>query len=265
MRRSFVVTVVLAALAVVTLAPAKEGARARLTTRLPLGASSGTTIRAQWTVEVRDDNGRRRPFGASFMFVRLLSRTGAASTRGFADTDADGRNTAAVEVPVGGIGGVRIGLRGTTDIFFPLENDPFMSPGGVRCDVAALRSTLMSFIRAYNGGDLRRLDRLVSREQFLWYSAIGPSRSLRGAKQNRETLIPYFRERHRRGDRVKLSTYRFNGYDRARNLGHFELHGERRAADMGDGRWLRMTAKGALDCSKPPVTIAVMSVGGDMG
>jgi hypothetical protein len=199
------------------------------------------------------------------MFMRLLSRTGEASTTGFADTDARGLNTADVRVPAGGIGGVRVGLRGTTDIFFPLENDPFTSPGGVRCDVAAFRSMLTSFVRAYNEGDVRRLDRLFAREHFVWYSAIGPSRHLRGSKQNRGTLMPYFRQRHRRDDRVKRLTYRFTGYDSARNLGHFELRGKRRADDMQDGRWLRMTAKGALDCTKPPVTIAVMMVGGEGG
>jgi len=198
--------------------------------------------------------------------MRLLSRTGEASTTGFADTDARGLNTADVRVPAGRIGGVRVGLRGTTEIFFPLENDPFRSPGGgVRCDVAALRRTLTSFIRAYNSGYTRRLDRLFSREQFVWYSAIGPSRNMRGSKQNRATLIPYFRERHSHADRMRLVRYRFNGYDRARNLGHFELRGKRRADDMQDGRWLRMTAKGALDCAKPPVTIAVMMVGGEGG
>jgi hypothetical protein len=199
------------------------------------------------------------------MFMRLLSRTGDASTAGFADSDANGRNTSAVMVPVGGIGGVRIGLRGTTDILFPLDNDPFRSPGGVRCDVAALRRTLTSFIHAYNSGYTRHLERLFSREQFVSYSAIGPSRNMRGSKQNRATLILYFRERHSRADRMRLVSYRFNGYDRARNLGHFEFHGNRRADDMQEGRWLRLTAKGALDCTKPPVTIAVMMVGGEVG
>jgi hypothetical protein len=148
------------------------------------------------------------------------------------------------------------------DVVFPLDDDPFTSPGGVRCDVAALRKTLGAFVRAYNDGDLERLDRLFSREGFLWYWAVGPSRHLRGAKQNRTTLIPYFRERHRHGDRLTLHRYRFNGYERARDIGHFEIHGERRADDFLAGRRSRMVGKGALDCSKPPVTIAVLAIGG---
>ncbi len=58
---------------------------------------------------------------------------------------------------------------------------------------------------------------------------------------------------------------RFNGYDSRRELGHFELEGRRRAADFRSGRWFDLHGKGALDCSKAPVTIAVMSLGGSVG
>lgn len=239
-------------------------------TPLRLGATPRTTIRVEWTVDTRDDEGGRRPFGASGMLVRLLSRTGAAPTTGFAGgaMHVRGRYAAKVRVPSGGIGGIRMGLRGwnnlggTGDVILPLENDPFASPGGVRCDVTAVRSTLAAFVRAYNRGDGRRLDRLFSREGFAWYFATGASRELRGAKQNRGTLIPYFRERHRRGDRLALGSYRFNGYDRPRDLSHFQLAGRRRADDFRDGRWSTMVGKGALDCSKPPVTLALLLVGG---
>lgn len=261
-----VVAISAAALAAVALAPAKEGARARLTTTLPLGAAPGTTIQVQWTVDTPDSKGSR-PFGANGMFVRLLGRTGAPATIGFAagTAHADGRYAAEVRVPTGGIGGIRMGLRGwndrgTGDLIFPLENDPFASPGGVRCDVTALRSTLATFIRAYNRGDARRLDRLFSREGFVWYFATGPSRDLREAKQNRRTLIPYFRERHRHGDRLTLISYRFNGYNHER--GHFQWDARRRADDFRDGRWFEMVGKGGLDCSSPTVTIALLLVGG---
>ncbi|MDQ3672742.1 MAG: hypothetical protein M3364_09960 [Actinomycetota bacterium] len=265
-----IVAVSVTALSAATLVPAKDGAHARLTTPLRLGATPGATIRVRWTVETSDEAGGRRPFGASGMFVRLLSRTGATATTGFADgvTRVRGRYAARVQVPTGGIGGIRMGLRGWTnlggtgDLVFPVENDPFTSPGGVRCDATAVRSTLGAFVRAYNRGDVRRLGRLFSRQGFTWYFATGPSRELRGAKENRGTLIPYFRERHRRGDRLDLDSYRFNGYDRARDLGHFQLAGRRRADDFRDGLWSTMVGKGALDCSKPPVTLALLLVGG---
>ena len=253
-----VVAVSGAALATVTFASAKEGAQARLTTIVPRGAAPGTTIRVQWTVEVPDGKEGRRPFNAIGMFVRLLSRTGAPSTVGFASPTAheDGHYAADVSVPTGGIGGVRMGLRGSTDVFFPLENDPFTSPGGVRCDVAALRTMLTAFVRAYNRGDFDRLDRLFSRERFVWYSWGGPARS------NRAALVPNFRRRHERGDRLRSLIFRFNGYERERDFGHFQLDAHRRANDLQGGRWFPMVGKGALDCSKPPVTIAVMFLGG---
>ena len=143
---------------------------ARLTTSLPLQAKSGSTIRVRWTVNVLDDSGKRRPFGASGMFVRLLSRTGAPPTTGY--DDGSGSFGTTLKVPEGGIGGVRAGLRGTScdasgckpsDAVFPIVNDPFTSPAGVRCDVAALRSKLSAFVRAYNSGGLRTLDALFSR------------------------------------------------------------------------------------------------------
>jgi hypothetical protein len=258
-----------AVLGTATLAAAKEDARARLTKPLPLGARPGSTISVEWTVRVPDGDGSSRPFGAGSMFVRLLSKTGADSTVGFADTDRRGFNRTRVEVPRGGIGGVRVGLRGWNSrgvadlrLLFPLENDPFRSPGGIRCDVATLKPLLAAFVSAYNRGDYRRLDRLFSRGRFVWYFAIGPDRDLRDAKQSRETLIPYFRARHRSGDRLEINSFRFNGYERERDRSHFQFEGRRRADDVRRGEWRPMTGKGGLDCSRPPVRIALLLVGG---
>jgi hypothetical protein len=231
------VGVSVAALAQATPASTKEGARARLASELPLGAPPARTVRVAWTVDVPDGRAGRRPFGACGMFVRLLSRTGAPSTHAFAGGRRcgadDGRYAAAARVPAGGIGGVRFGLRGTTDIYFPLENDPFTTTSGVRCDVGAVRATLGAFVRAYNQGDLRRLDRLFSRERPV---------------------------RHRTGERLRLAGYRFNGRDR-RDLGHFDVVLRRRAIASRDGRWLQIVGKGALDCSRTPTRIAVLRLG----
>jgi hypothetical protein len=237
----------------------KGDARAHLASKLPIDAAPGTKIRVVWTVDVPNDKGGREPFGAMQMFVRFLSASGAAPTTAFTDTDG-GRNTADAVVPVGGIGGIRIGLRGTTDIFFPLLNDPFLTPGGVRCDVDAVRTTLSSFIRAYNRGDLRRLDRLFSRNRFAWYSAPGPGSRALPAAANRRTLIPYFRRRHRHGDRLALLGYSF-GNDAARELAHFQLKVRRQARDLAGGA-VEIGGKGALSCAKQPVAIAALSLGG---
>jgi hypothetical protein len=65
------------------------------------------------------------------------------------------------------------------------------------------------------------------------------------------------RRRHQRGDRL-----RFNGYERERDLGDFQFDANRRTNDLHGGRWFKIVGKGALDCSKPPVTIGVMFLGG---
>ena len=251
-------------LVLASLAPTKEGAQAELTTRVPLDAAPGAKIRIGWTVDVADGEGARRPCSANGMFVRLLSRTGARATtaRAAASRRTDGRYTADVTVPAGGIGGVRAGLHGSTSILFPVRKDPFTSPSGVRCDVALVRGTLAAFVRAYNRGGLRRLDALFSRNRFVWYSSGRPGARLRGDAQDRDSLLAYFRQRHRRGDRLALAGYRFNGFDRPRDLGHFELTLQRRARGFRGGRWFRVGGKGALDCSRRPVTIAVLSLGG---
>jgi len=251
----------LVALVAATLAAAKESAQARLTT-LPLHAKPESTVRVRWTVDTRDDSGERRPFGASGMFIRLLSRTGASPTTGY--DDGSGTFATTLKVPEGGIGGVRAGLRGTScdasgcqpsDALFPIVNDPFTSPAGVRCDVAALRSKLSAFVRAYNSGDLRTLDRLFSRDGFKWYSWGGSARS------NRNALTTNLKRRFERGDRLRDVTFRFNGYERERDLGHAELHGQRRADDIADGEWFSMSGKAALDCSGNPLTFALMFLG----
>ena len=101
-----------------------------MTTPVPADAQPGEPLRVAWTLGF-DDAGTRRPFNAIGVFVRLRG-AGRASTIGFATptAHADGRYDAEVAVPPGGIGAVEIGLRGTTDVLFPLRNDPLVAGGG---------------------------------------------------------------------------------------------------------------------------------------
>ena len=254
-----------AMLAALVLAPggsSKEGARARLLTPLALAAKPGSSIQVRWAVDVPDGHGGRRPFGVSGMFVRLLSRTGASPTVGVAE--GGGRFTTTLRVPAGGIGGVRVGLHGwrcdasgcrTGDALFPLVNDPFRSRGGARCDVAAVRVTFSAFVLAFNRGAFDALDRLFAREpRFVWFSSGGPARS------HRDALLDHLRRRHERGDRLRIVAYRFNGYERKREIAHFEFEAWRRADDVADAEWLKVTGKGALDCAVPRVTMALLLV-----
>src|SRR5687767_15244079 len=110
---------------------AKEGVNARLLTPLRTGAAPGEQLAVAWALAGTDEHGRHQPFNAIGVFVRLLSATGGRPTIGFATPDAhpQGRYDAQVAVPKGGIGGVQIGLRGSSDggpsdELFPLANDP---------------------------------------------------------------------------------------------------------------------------------------------
>jgi hypothetical protein len=124
------VAAVLFALALAGPAAAKEGVEALVTTPVPAGAEPGETLRVAWTLTFADGE-ERHPFNAVGVFVRLRSASGGAATTGFASptAHADGRYDAQVAVPAGGIAAVEIGLRGTTDVLFPLRNDPLRAGG----------------------------------------------------------------------------------------------------------------------------------------
>ena len=53
------------------------------------------------------------------------------------------------------------------------------SSSAARCDVPTLRNKVSAFVRAYNRGDLRQLDRLFSRDRFKWDSSGGAPTSLK--------------------------------------------------------------------------------------
>jgi hypothetical protein len=113
----------------------KENVTARLLTPLRLDAAAGEKITVVWVLGGADEHGQRQPFNAIGVFVRLLSASGGRPTVGFATPDAhpQGRYDAQVAVPKGGIGGIQVGLGGTSDVgvgetLFPLENDPFAAP-----------------------------------------------------------------------------------------------------------------------------------------
>ncbi len=124
-----------AALALVAapLAAAKNDARATLLTRVPAKAPAGTTFAVAWIVTIADERGRRQPFGAGGMFVRLMSPLRGGSTKVYAK-GVQGRYHARVRVPRGGMRDIQLGLRswvsdpeGTreSDWLFPITNNPF--------------------------------------------------------------------------------------------------------------------------------------------
>jgi hypothetical protein len=123
-------TVALVALVVALPAAGKEGVQATLTTRVPLGATAGTTVRVAWTLSYRDASGDRHPFGGEGIFLRLGGTS--AATTAFAH-GVSGGYAATVRVPAGGIRSIQIGIRGWSsgpngthraDELFPITNRP---------------------------------------------------------------------------------------------------------------------------------------------
>jgi hypothetical protein len=116
-----ILAIVAAALALVAPAAlAKEGAQAHLLAPLPSHPRPGALMTIRWTVDVPGAKGRRVPFGAIGMFVRLVGRNGA-STVATARQMEGPPYSVRIRVPGGGIRAIRFGLHGSTDIYFPLK------------------------------------------------------------------------------------------------------------------------------------------------
>jgi hypothetical protein len=99
---------------------AKEGVVAELTSTLPLAAPAGSAFDISWSLSSPSG-----PFNAMNVYVHLLGTDGRATEAvAFGAAHPDGRYASRVRVPPGGIKGIRIGLKGTTEIFFPVVNDP---------------------------------------------------------------------------------------------------------------------------------------------
>ena len=132
MRRALVAVAAVLCLAPAAPAEAKEGVRAHLESRLPANAKPGATIRIVWSLYYLE-NGTKRPFGASQLFVRLRGKTGRF-VKEYGEGRA-GRYKARIKVPSGGIRSIRFGLEGMriypggrtepAPVYFPLDNDPF--------------------------------------------------------------------------------------------------------------------------------------------
>ncbi len=90
---------------------AKDGVVARLVTAIPRNSDSGTNLTIVFTLSYVEA-GRRHPFGAGSVFIRLFGADGARSPRVFARQSKTGRYGATVAVPRGGVRKVVVGLMG---------------------------------------------------------------------------------------------------------------------------------------------------------
>ena len=116
MNRAFVavVTAVLTAASVlVASARAKEGVVARVLSPIQRDAPAGKTVTVVWTLS-SVEAGKRHPFNAEGIFIRLFGPDGSRSARAYATQPEVGRYRATVAIPRGGVRRVVIGLMGTS-------------------------------------------------------------------------------------------------------------------------------------------------------
>jgi hypothetical protein len=104
----------LSALAVlVPAATAKEGVVARILTPVSRAAEPGSTANVVWTLTVVED-GKRRPFGGGYVFVRLFGPNGSRSPLAYGvHTGRPARYRATVRVPRGGVTRLAVGIMGS--------------------------------------------------------------------------------------------------------------------------------------------------------
>jgi hypothetical protein len=130
-----------------------------------------------------------------------------------------------------------------------------------RSEVATL---VRAFVRSFNAGNRRTLDRLVAREpEFHWYSTGAPGARLGRAAEDRTSLPAYFAMRHAQGEQLHLSRLKVNGNSRPpRDIppyGNFEYDLTRQADDLEPTPY---SGKGAAYCYKRRAdSIIVSSMG----
>jgi hypothetical protein len=133
-----------------------------------------------------------------------------------------------------------------------------LPPDQQACMPGEARLVVQRFVRAFNARDLPALDRVFSpASSFNWFSTGRPGPRLGPAAYDRSTLLPYFRARHRAGERLRL--VRFRGGGNANGYSHFQFFIERRARALTPTVY---EGKGAAICAAGGDTISVWSVGG---
>jgi hypothetical protein len=121
-------------------------------------------------------------------------------------------------------------------------------------DVGAL---VYRFVQAFNAGDRSTLQRLwaTPAKGFQWYSTDGPGRRLDPNASDRAGLEAYFADRHDHGERLRLTSFQYNGA--SGGYGHFQYTLMRQADDLIPTRYL---GKGAAVCDPTHLTLGVWSM-----
>jgi hypothetical protein len=131
------------------------------------------------------------------------------------------------------------------------------------CRPGEVKQGVVAFTRAFNVGDIRRLDSLFARKGthgrpgFQWYSTGPPGARFGSAATNRSTLMSYFVARHQARERLKL--LQLSGGNPDDNAyADFAFHILRQAPGL---RPTAFEGKGASICSRYGARIAVWAIG----
>jgi len=130
----------------------------------------------------------------------------------------------------------------------------------VACGREATRAAVRTFFTAFNAGDFARLDALFAPEPaFQWYSTPAPGERLGPPARRRETLIPYLRRRHARGDRFDLDAFHWNG--RSSHWSNFAFEARGSSPAFHGGNWFRADGKGVAVCGTGAAQLIVLTFG----
>lgn len=152
-----------------------------------------------------------------------------------------------------------------------VTRDALPLPAG--CSVTETATLVTNFLAAFNRGDLEALDRLFApggegRSDFKWYSFgegdRGSSWQRQVAIRERGQLIDYFRDRHLRGDTMRLVSLDIGaGWSNDVGISYVLI---RQAGDIpaGLGGPLRLVrGKGQIDCATRRIFVWSMAMGFD--
>lgn len=147
--------------------------------------------------------------------------------------------------------------RWTSDSLGPPTGSTSQQPSA-KCTAADARQVVESFLDSFNRGDAQHLDQLVAGPGvFVWYSTDSPGQRANDDATNRSTLVGYFAMRHEHHERLELRYFRFNGISPT-GLGNFEFELIRSTDDGLTSA--PYGGKGALVCSRLPITLVVWSM-----
>ncbi len=124
------------------------------------------------------------------------------------------------------------------------------------CTADDIRHVVERFINAFNQGDIGQLDRLVSSQQFTWYSTDAPGERFNAQAEDRGNLMAYFASRHAQHEHLALNSLDVTFTDARRGGFSFRVT---RSADDGLPP-TRYVGKGEVQCAIVPISLTVWSM-----